>query len=179
MVHEIVTFGAEALRRKARPVTEITPAIRQLVDDMLATMRQARGVGLAAEQIGRDEALCVIHVPADAERPECVAANAAVAMPLVMLNPEITAVEGKQRGDEGCLSFPDITVPVTRSKRVTAAYTNLDGERRTITVEGLLARAVQHELDHLAGVLLVDRMSALQRIAVAGQLKRLRQQAEA
>lgn len=175
MVHEIVTFGDEVLRKKARPVLEITPAIRQLAEDMLASMRAARGVGLAAEQIGRDESICVVDVPAEAERPECVQANQGVPMPLVMINPEILAHSGKQRGDEGCLSFPDISAPITRSLEVTAAYTDLGGERRKITVCGLLARAVQHEIDHLQGVLLVDRMSPMQRIAVAGQLKRLRQ----
>lgn len=177
MVHEIVTFGDDALRRKAQPVIEITPAIRQLAQDMLETMHDARGVGLAAEQIGREEAICVVDVPRDAERPECLEANSAIAMPLVLINPEITASEGKQRCEEGCLSFPEISVPITRALQVTLAYTDIEGARRAITVQGLLARAVQHELDHLEGVLLVDRMSAVQRISVAGRLKRLRRAA--
>ncbi|MDD5705557.1 MAG: peptide deformylase [Kiritimatiellae bacterium] len=178
MTHRIVTFGEDALRRKAQPVIEITPAIKQLAQDMLETMRAARGVGLAAEQVGRDESICVIEVPREAEIPECVENNSAVAMPLVMINPEITGSEGKQRAEEGCLSFPDISVPVTRARQVTAAYTDLEGKRLVITVQGLLARAVQHELDHLEGVLLVDRMSAVQRLSVAGQLKRLRRGAQ-
>ncbi len=177
LIHEIVIFGNEALRRKSKPVMEISPAIRQLVQDMMETMRDARGVGLAAEQIGHEEAICVIDVPREAEKPECVETNSAVGMPLVLINPEITASEGKQRCDEGCLSFPDIVVPITRAQQVTASYTDLDGARHTVTVQGLLARAVQHELDHLEGVLLVDRMSAVQRISVAGRLKRLRRAA--
>ena len=177
MVQKIVTFGADALRRKAHPVVEISPQIQQLVQDMLESMHAARGVGLAAEQIGREEAVCVVDVPRDAEREDCVAANAAVAMPLVMLNPEIVSQTGKQRSEEGCLSFPDISIPITRAMQVTAAYTDLEGQRHEITVQGLLSRAVQHEIDHLNAVLLVDRMSAMQRLSVAGQLKRLRRRA--
>ena len=177
MVQKIVCYGEEPLRAKAVPVTQITPEIRQLVADMLETMKAARGVGLAAEQVGRQEAVCVIDVPADAEKPECAAFNAPVAMPLIMLNPEVSEPRGKQRDEEGCLSFPEISVPVTRASQVTATYTDLDGARRTITVQGLLARAIQHECDHLNGVLLVDRMSTLQRMSVAGQLRRLRQKA--
>jgi peptide deformylase len=177
MVQKIVCYGEEPLRAKAVPVTQITPEIRQLVADMVETMKAARGVGLAAEQVGRQEAVCVIDVPADAEKPECAAFNAPVAMPLIMLNPEVSEPRGKQRDEEGCLSFPEISVPVTRASQVTATYTDLDGARRTITVQGLLARAIQHECDHLHGVLLVDRMSTLQRMSVAGQLRRLRQKA--
>lgn len=174
MVHKIVTFGDEALRSKALPVTEISPEIHQLVTDMLESMRAFQGVGLAAEQIGRTEAVCVIDVPSTAEKPEYATFNAAITMPLVMLNPEITASRGKQRDEEGCLSFPDIAVHLTRALEVTAAYTDLEGTRRTLTAQGLLARAIQHETDHLNGVLLVDRMSTLQRASIAGKLRRLR-----
>ncbi|NLF23391.1 MAG: peptide deformylase [Lentisphaerae bacterium] len=179
MVQPIVTFGDDALRAKARPVTEITPEIRQLVADMLESMQAARGVGLAAEQIGRQESVCVIDVPTDAEKEAYAAFNASIAMPLVMLNPEITAMQGKQRDEEGCLSFPEISVHLTRAVEVTVAYTDLEGTRRTLTARGLLARAIQHETDHLNGVLLVDRMSTLQRASMAGKLRRLRAQAGA
>ena len=117
MVQKIVYYGEEPLRAKAVPVTQITPEIRQLVADMLETMKAARGVGLAAEQVGRQEAVCVIDVPADAEKPECAAFNATVAMPLIMLNPEVSEPRGKQRDEEGCLSFPEISVPVTRASQ--------------------------------------------------------------
>lgn len=174
MIYEITIFGNEVLRHKAKPVIDITDEVRQLAADMLETMRRSRGVGLASEQVGREEAICVIDVPAEMEQPECVEVNAAVSMPLVMINPVIDSQQGKQRGEEGCLSFPDISVPITRAQTVAASYTDLDGKRQTITAHGLLARAVQHEIDHLNAVLLVDRMSTVQRLSIAGQLKRLR-----
>ncbi len=177
MVQKVVKFGEDALRCPAVPVTEITPEIRQIVQDMLETMQAARGVGLAAEQIGRKESICVIHVPEDSEKPDCVAFNKPVAMPLVMLNPEVSDPKGKQRDDEGCLSFPDISIPITRANQIAVTFTDLEGTRRTVSAQGLLARAIQHENDHLNGVLLVDRMSAMQRISVAGQLRRLRHKA--
>lgn len=176
MVHSIVTFGRQELRQKARPVEKVTPAIAALAKDMLETMRAARGVGLASEQIGREESVCVIDVPAESEKPTCVAANAGIRMPLIMINPEIAATEGQQRGEEGCLSFPEISTPVTRANQVTAVYTDLDGNRQTVVALGLLARAIQHEIDHLNGILLVDRMSPLARLAMAGKLKRLQQE---
>ena len=178
VVYAILTYGREALRRKARSVAGVTDELRTLVRDMLATMYAARGVGLAAEQIGREEAVCVIHVPPESEKPECVAINAVVSMPLVMFNPVITASTGHQRNEEGCLSFPDINAPITRAAQVTVAYLDLEGQNQTATAQGLLARAIQHEIDHLNGVLLVDRMSTAQRLAAAGKLRRLKRQVE-
>ncbi len=177
MILPVVTYGNEILRRKAVPVAEVTEEIRRLVGDMLESMYAAKGVGLAAEQVGRTECVCVIDVPRDAEKEACRAENAVVPMPLVLINPEITAAEGKQRNEEGCLSFPEIGAPITRADKVTVAYTDLDGVRRTLTARGLLSRAIQHETDHLNGVLLVDRMSAMQKMSVAGQLRRLQKAA--
>ncbi len=177
MVYDILVFGQEVLRQKAEPVAAVTPEIRTLARDMLDTMYAAPGVGLAAEQIGRKEAICVMDVPANAEVPECVALNAAIAMPLVLINPVITATAGQQRSEEGCLSFPDISAHITRPRQVTVSYLDLEGQAQTITAHGLLARAILHETDHLNGVLLVDRMSTLQRMSVAGKLKRLQQEA--
>ena len=178
MIRTVVTFGHEVLRQKATPVASVDAAVRQLVQDMLESMYASKGVGLAAEQVGRTERVCVIDVPPDAEKGDCRETNAAIAMPLVLINPEITAREGKQRNDEGCLSFPEISAPITRANQVTVSYTDLGGARQTATARGLLARAIQHECDHLDGVLLVDRMSPMQKLSVAGQLKRLQKQAQ-
>lgn len=173
----MVIYGNEVLRQKAVPVAQITDSVRQLVGDMLESMYAAKGVGLAAEQVGRTEAVCVIDVPRDAEKESCREANAAITMPLVLINPEILATEGKQRNEEGCLSFPEIGAPITRADKVTVTYLDLDGKRQTTTARGLLSRAIQHETDHLDGVLLVDRMSPMQKMSVAGQLKRLQRKA--
>ena len=173
MILPILSYGNEVLREKTRPVEGVTPGIQNLARDMLETMYHAEGVGVASNQVGRTESLCVVDVPGQAEKPGHRDANAAVQMPLVMINPEITATAGSQRNSEGCLSFPDVHVMITRPEEVTVAYTGLDGARQTLTARGLLARAIQHEVDHLNGVLLIDRMSPLQKIAVNGQLKRL------
>lgn len=174
MVLDIVTYGKEVLRSPAKPIVEITDEIRTLVADMLETMYAAEGVGLAAEQVGRTESLCVIDVPSECEKTEDLADfNKAIEMPLVLINPKITASEGTQRGMEGCLSFPEIHGQVSRALQVTFEYTDLEGERHTATARGLLARAVQHELDHLDGKLMIDKFSSVQRMSVAGKLRRL------
>ena len=179
MIYAVVTFGHEILRQKAVPVAEITDEVRQLVQNMLESMYAAKGVGLAAEQVGRTESVCVIDVPHDAEKEACREENAAVPMPLVLINPEIIATEGKQRNEEGCLSFPEIGAPITRADKVTVTYTDLaTGARLTVSARGLLSRAIQHEVDHLNGILLVDKMSPMQKMSVSGQLKRLLKQAQ-
>ncbi len=174
MKYDVVKFGKDALRAKSQPVGEVTDEVKKLAADMLETMYAASGVGLAAEQVGRTERICVIDVPADAEKKECVEFNKAVEMPLVMVDPEIKELsKATQRGNEGCLSFPEIYAQITRANEVAVEYTGLDGARHTARARGLLARAIQHECDHLDGVLLVDRMSAVQRISVGGKLRRL------
>ncbi len=177
MIYPILTFGVEVLRQKATLVAEVTEEVRKLAMNMLETMYAAKGVGLAAEQVGRTECVCVIHVPDDAEKEECRADNASIEMPLVLINPEILASEGKQRNEEGCLSFPEIGAPITRANQVTVTFLDIKGHRQTVTAKGLLARAIQHEIDHLNGILLVDKMSAMQKLSISGQLRRLREKA--
>ena len=117
----------------------------------------------------------MIDVPKDCEKEEYRDSNeAATPMPIVLINPEIIAAEGEQRDNEGCLSFPKIGSPVTRANTVTVTFLDLDGMRQTITVSGLLARAVQHETDHLDGVLFVDKLSQAQLLSIAGKLRRLK-----
>ncbi len=169
-MYHVVKFGNEWLRKKATPVGEVTDDIRTLVNDMLASMYAENGLGLAAEQIGRGEAICVIDVPKES--------NCGLAMPLVLINPEITEATGEQVGQEGCLSFPGVYVNVKRAEHITVAYTDRQGQRQQVEASGLLSRAVQHELDHLNGVLLVDHMSAVQKVANAGKLKRLKRESK-
>lgn len=175
MTHSLAIYGNPALRKKAEPVGEVTAEIRQLAQDLLETMYANKGLGLAAEQVGRTEAMCVIDVPPmESEDGEIVNDNPDVSMPLVLIDPVIVDMRGTQNGAEGCLSFPEIYATVERAEEVTVEFTNLEGLRQSLDAKGLLARAIQHELDHLAGVLLVDRMSAVKRVAVSGRLKRLR-----
>lgn len=168
--YSIVKFGNTALRKKSKRIKNVDDDIRQLANDMIATMHTADGIGLAAEQIGRDEAICIIDLPKEHADD--------IAMPLILINPEITKAEGELYEQEGCLSFPSIYVKVKRSKSITATYTDIEGKQQTVEATGLLSRAIQHELDHLNGVLLVDHMSSVQKVANAGKLKRMKRAAK-
>ncbi len=143
---------------------------------MLETMYEADGLGLAAQQINETPALCVVDVPAEMDVlvEDGPRLNPAVAMPLVMVNPEIVArAESESLIDEGCLSFPKLYAPVLRVSVVTVRFLNLKGQLQTCEVRGLLARAVQHELDHLAGVLFVDHVASAEREALNVQLQEM------
>ena len=182
MKFEILTYGQPILRVKATPVERVTPELRQMAAAMLETMYGAAGIGLAAQQVGRAIALCVIDVPPelDAQEEGGPRLNPDVRMPLIMFNPQITKrSKAGIRIDEGCLSFPGIHVAVERAAEVTVAFTDVNGAPQTVETRGLLARAVQHEMDHLSGVLLVDRMSPIKKISLAGELRRLKARATA
>jgi peptide deformylase len=172
----IRTYGDPILREKSTPIGEVTQEIRELAEDMIETMHAAKGVGLAAQQVGHTESIAVIDVPASYDVDEAGnRLNPEVDMPLILIDAEIMEKsEETDSCEEGCLSFPDISAPISRAKEVTVKYTNLKGQTKTIHVKEFLARAIQHELDHLNGVLFVDRMSPLKKIAISGQLKRLR-----
>jgi len=147
---------------------------------MIETMHAEEGIGLAAQQVGETVALCVVDVPAhcdaDAEgRP----LNPGLVMPMVMFNPHIIrASEPTEAREEGCLSFPEIRAKIVRPSEVTVRWMDEDGREREATLRGLTARCVQHEMDHLDGILISDRMSPVMRIALGGRLKRLRQETE-
>lgn len=170
---KIYRYGEPVLREKAKAVAAVTDPFRRLAGDMLETMRAAGGVGLAAQQVGRRERICVIELPEDFDDGAYSVFNAPIQMPLVMFNPEILSMEGSVRDKEGCLSFPKVGGTLTRAERVTCRYLDLDNKTQTITAWGYLARAVQHEADHLDGILYVDHMSAVERLACAPKLKRL------
>jgi len=176
MILPIVLLGDPVLRVKCKPVLEVTDEIRTLVQDMLETMRDAHGVGLAAPQIGRDIQLAVIDVSHD---PECVSyvklneqdVTLADVMPLVILNPKMELHKDKVYGEEGCLSIPYIRNEVRRAAGVKVSYTTLEGQTCTIESDGLLSRALQHEIDHLNGILFIDRISAAAKISMKRKLR--------
>lgn len=179
---ELITYGDPVLRVRATPIARITPEFKRLVDGMMETMYAHNGVGLAAQQVGQTVSVCVIDVPPEMDVAEegGLRLHPEVTMPLVMFNPQIlNRVKTLERCDEGCLSFPGIHTGVQRATALTVGFVDWKGEARTLDCRGLLARAVQHELDHLSGVLLVDRMSAVKKISLSGVLKRLREESEA
>lgn len=173
MLLKVFKYGEKVLREKATPVSTVTPQLVELAENMLETMHQARGVGLAAEQVGRLEKVCVIDIPEGCEEPEDEAFNAPIQMPLVLFNPEIIDQVGSQHDKEGCLSFPNVGGSITRAAQVTCQYLDVEGRAQIITARGFLARAIQHELDHLNGILYIDHMSAIERLTFAPKLKKL------
>ena len=175
---KIKTYGDPVLREPAQPVDKITQDIRELADEMLRVMHQQNGVGLAAEQVGRREAVVTIDIPpgADCDKNK-VPLSPDVAMPLVFINPEIIESSKKKEAcEEGCLSFPGLYAEVTRRAEVTGRYTDTDGCPHELHCCGLLARAVQHELDHLHGTLFIDRISYARKIALKGRLRKLQKE---
>lgn len=181
MILEIVKFGNPILRTKGSQVGEITPEIRQLAEDMIETMRAAHGVGLAAQQIGQALQMAVVDVAGVEDRPSAMfiegePVEIAAHMPMVLLNPELELSKDKETGTEGCLSFPDITGQITRSAGVRCKAQLLDGRQLEFDASGLLARALQHEVDHLNGVLFVDRMNSAAKASLASKLKRMQRE---
>jgi len=181
VIRDIVIFGDPVLRKKCAVVGEVTDEIRSLVDDMMETMREAQGIGLAAPQIGVPVQLAIVDVSHD---PECISylrvdgedAKLEDIMPLVFINPQLVPHGEKAVMSEGCLSFPDINGDVTRSYELKAVLTDLDGRTLQIETDGLLARAIQHETDHLNGVLFIERMSTATKIALRGKIKRMQRE---
>jgi peptide deformylase len=165
MILPVVKYGHPILRKKGARISEITTELRRLVDDMLETMRHASGVGLAAQQVGRALQLTVIDVRGVKDRPSTLELSGKPApaddfMPLVLINPEVVPVGDPVKGPEGCLSFPEMYADITRPESVDVRATDAKGEPIAFRCGGLLARAVQHETDHLNGILFIDRMTA-------------------
>jgi peptide deformylase len=145
---DIRVLGDPILREDTKSVTEITDELRTLARDMFETMYVAKGIGLAAPQVGRRERLAVVDVEDN---------------PLVIINPEIVHADGKAKGEEGCLSIPDVYGDVERPAVVRVRATGLDGKEFEIDADGLFARCLQHEIDHLHGKLFIDYLSVLRR----------------
>ena len=181
MILEIRKYGDPVLRAKGREVTDVTDEIRTLAENMLETMRDANGVGLAAQQIGEPVQLTVIDVAGIEDRPSAMFINDEAVelekyMPLVLLNPELKLSKDKESGNEGCLSFPEMSAEITRASGVRCKARLLDGKTLEFDASGLLARALQHEVDHLHGVLFIDRMNSAAKASLAGKLKRLQKE---
>ncbi|NNF26042.1 MAG: peptide deformylase [Gemmatimonadetes bacterium] len=172
MILEIEMLGAPVLRQKAEPVEEIDDEVRALVRNMFDTMYHAEGVGLAAPQVGISKRITVLDVPADADEDHRHV--------IALINPRVTKVsKDTEKGVEGCLSIPGIEESVVRSVSVVVEGLSPDGEEVVIEAEGLLARALQHELDHLDGVLFLDHLSSLKRDLALRRWRKSRAKAEA
>lgn len=181
MKYSFCIYGNPILRQPATPVAGIDRAIRELARDMLEIMAEKRGVGLAAQQIGQTRQICTVGFDpkfdvAEAGGPRL---NPEAPLPLVMINPSILERAGMKTDTEGCLSVPEVWAPVHRAWEISVAFRNLEGEEQTLRARGLLARVIQHELDHLNGVLFVDRVSPVKKITLSGKLKRMKKRTEA
>lgn len=181
MKREVRHYGDPVLKQKALPVANVDEAIRSLAQDMLDTMYAEEGIGLAAPQVGESLRLVVVDIPptgdVDKEGLRC---NPDIAMPIVLINPEILeASKETSTYEEGCLSFPEIRANIIRPVTIRARWTTLEGKLRTETLTALVGRCVQHELDHLDGVMICDRMSSVKKIAAKGKLSRLRRETRA
>ena len=152
-VLEIRKYPDEILRKKALSVENIDRSLQRLIDDMIETMYAAPGIGLAAPQVGISKRLVVIDVSLGEEKNSLI----------VLINPEITDTEGFADSDEGCLSVPGYTSAIKRAEKVIVKGLDRNGKPVQIEGDGLLARALQHEMDHLDGVLFVDRMSSIKK----------------
>lgn len=178
MILEIVQLGHPVLRERCKPVEVIDDALLKLVTDMIETMRDAEGVGLAAPQVGVPLRLAVVDVSHD---PECISylkvngkdAELSSIMPLVFINPELELGNEREKEPEGCLSIRDVRADVNRPSSLKASLAQIDGTVLEIETDGLLARAIQHETDHLNGVLFIDRVSPATKISLKRKLKRL------
>jgi len=161
----ITKYGNPVLRKVAEPVTEINDEIKKIVNDMLDTLYASEGVGIAAPQIGISKRIIIIDTnPTEAS-----------VKPLVIINPEIVEVSGEIKEQEGCLSIPDVRGEVKRYERVVVEGLDLDGNKIRVEGTDLLARALQHEIDHINGKLFIDHLSKLKQQLLKNQLRKIEQ----
>jgi peptide deformylase len=181
MILSILQYGDPILRAKGKRIEKIDEHIRGLAANMIETMHAANGVGLAAQQVGEALQLTVLDVSQVEDRPSTLELNGEdtdpkTAMPLVLINPEIEVGAATEVGTEGCLSFPEITGQIERAKSIIARGQTVEGDPIAIQASGLLARAIQHEVDHLNGILFIDRMNSAAKAALSSRLKRLQKE---
>jgi peptide deformylase len=178
MILEVVKYGHPVLRQKGVRVETVTPELHQLIKDMLETMYAAKGIGLAAQQVGRALQLTVVDVRGSTDRPSTLEidgkeSEVAALMPLVLINPEVVPMGDPVAGPEGCLSFPEIFGEIKRPGMAEVKALKETGQEIKFRCGGLLARAIQHELDHLNGILFIDRMSRAEKEELKSQLDEL------
>jgi peptide deformylase len=180
MILPILEYGDPILRAKGKPIEHIDDRIRELVANMIETMHAANGVGLAAQQVGEALQLTVLDVSLVEDRPSTLKLDGKDADPkaamLVLINPEIELHGTTEVGVEGCLSFPEITGDIERAKSVIVRAQTLEGGTIQIEASGFLARAIQHEGDHLNGILFIDRMNSAAKAALSSRLKHLQKE---
>ena len=179
MMLTVVKYGAPVLRQKGARVEAVTATVTKLIADMFETMYAYKGIGLAAQQVGIPLQLTVIDVRGITERPSSLELGGQPAdvhefMPLVLINPEINGVGKMVPGPEGCLSFPEIFADIERPDVIDVKALNAEGRPIEFRCGGLLARAVQHETDHLHGILFIDRMDKQTKEELRPELERLR-----
>jgi len=184
MILPIVMYGDPRLRQKGARIEKITPDVKRLIDDMFETMYEAAGVGLAAQQVGQALQLTVIDVRAVKDRPSTLEidgkpADVASFMPLVLINPKITPYGESAKGPEGCLSFPQVYADIARPDSVEVEATDAEGKVIHFKAGGLLSRAVQHEVDHLNGILFIDRMSSEAKAEIKDEIETLQAETRA
>ena len=181
MILPILQYGDAILRAKGKRIEEINDRIRELAANMIESMHAAHGVGLAAQQIGEALQLTVLDISAAEDRPSTLKLDGnevdpKSAMPLVLINQEIELHGETEIGMEGCLSFPEITGDIERAQSVIVRAQTLEGDTIQIEAGGFLARAIQHEHDHLNGILFIDRMRSAAKAALSSRLKRLQKE---
>ena len=161
----ILVYGNQVLRKRAKPVAAVTPALKRLADDMLDSMYASNGIGLAAPQVGESLRLIVVDVSGGEDGKK---------NPLVLFNPVIISSRGEAIAEEGCLSVPEVWADVTRPEIITMRAVDREGKAFEFkNVDGILARCIQHEIDHLEGVLFVDKISATDRMLNEARLKKM------
>jgi peptide deformylase len=178
MILPVVKYGHPALRQKGARIETITPTISKLIDDMFETMYATAGIGLAAQQVGHALQLTVIDVRGVKDRPSTLELDGKLSdvtafMPLVLINPQLTPAAPAVSGPEGCLSFPEIYEEIARPESVEVRAQDAKGNALRFKAGGLLGRAIQHETDHLHGILFIDRMSSQAKAALKPQLDAL------
>jgi len=182
MILSIFQYGDPILRTKGKQIEKIDNHIRELVANMIETMHAGHGVGLAAQQVGKALQLTVLDVSEVEDRASTMKLNGKevdpkASMPLVLINPEIEVAGGATEiGTEGCLSFPEITGEIERAKSIIVHAQTLEDDKIDIEASGLLGRAIQHEVDHLNGILFIDRMNSAAKAALSSRLKRLQKE---